>query len=147
MFEGQFTSDNWHRGVASTALRNAIRARRWGMRVTVYTGGSSGEYVLTYNLASTNLQDNNNWLKVVDINTPWGTGAVTTPSYYRGFYDASGNTYPATGGSGGGGAILAGDQFRLSVGGTLNGVTWVENTMLLANIDAPGQVDANWRIY
>ncbi|HMG94349.1 MAG TPA: hypothetical protein VK589_30020 [Chryseolinea sp.] len=74
MFEGQFNSDNWHRSARSVAERNAIRTRRWGMRVTVYLTGSSGDYVLSYNLASTNLQDNNNWLKVADIGETWGGG-------------------------------------------------------------------------
>lgn len=42
------------------------------MRVTVYQGASAGDYVLTYNLASTSLQDNNNWLLVANIGQVWG---------------------------------------------------------------------------
>lgn len=72
MFDGIFTSDVWHRDVKSIAQRNAIRRRRWGMRTTVYLGIDAGDYVLTYNKASTNLQDNNNWLLVSLIGQVWG---------------------------------------------------------------------------
>ena len=46
------------------------------MRVTVYDDGvSSGDYVLSYGLASTNRQDNNNWLLVAAIGASWGGAA------------------------------------------------------------------------
>lgn len=75
-----FDKDIWHREAGTVAQRNAVNPRRWGQRVTVYNdGANSGEYVLTYNLSSPNKNDNNNWLKVADINAPWGGGAVNTP--------------------------------------------------------------------
>lgn len=76
-FQSTFTSDNWHRDARSIAQRNGIRTRRWGMRVTVYLGGSAGDYVLSYGLASTNIQDNNNWLLVANIGATWGGGLTT----------------------------------------------------------------------
>lgn len=77
-FQSQFTKDNWHRGVATIAIRNGIRSRRWGMRVTVYadpTPANNGEWVLSYNEADTNIQNNSNFLKVADIGAQWGGGS------------------------------------------------------------------------
>lgn len=73
-FGRAFHVDNWHHGVASIARRNGIKTRRWGMRVTVYTGANSGDYVLSYGLSSEDIQDNDNWLKVADIGETWGGG-------------------------------------------------------------------------
>jgi hypothetical protein len=70
-----------------------------------------------------------------------------TSSPFRGAYDASGNTYPASGGSGVAGAIMAGDEWRFSVAGTLDGGLWPVKTIAKALIDTPGQTDANWRLY
>lgn len=80
-FDSAFNKDNWHRQASSIAIRNAIRTRRWGMRVTVYTGGSAGDYVLSYGLVNTNIQSNSNWLKVADIGETWGGGGggASTP--------------------------------------------------------------------
>jgi hypothetical protein len=68
-------------------------------------------------------------------------------SIFRGAYDASGNTYPASGGSGTAGAIRAGDEWYFSVGGTLDGGLWPIKTIAKALVDTPGQTDANWRLY
>jgi hypothetical protein len=75
-FDKTFSSDNWHRDAPSIARRNGIRSRRWGMRVTVFQGPSSGDYVLSYGLSNTNIQDNSNWLKVSDIGDVWGDAAA-----------------------------------------------------------------------
>lgn len=82
MYNKQFNADNWHRDAKSIAIRNSIRERRWGMRVTVFTNPIDptliGDYVLEYNQASTSLQDNANWLKVADIGATWGGGGGVT---------------------------------------------------------------------
>lgn len=65
----------------------------------------------------------------------------------RGEYDASGNTYPASGGSGTAGAILRGDAWTATDdGGTLNGIDIEENDLIVAKVDSPGQTAANWNI-
>jgi hypothetical protein len=64
----------------------------------------------------------------------------------RGNYDASGNTYPASGGSGTAGAILKGDIWTVSVTGTLNGKTVEVGDTVRALVDAPAQTDANWAV-
>lgn len=65
---------------------------------------------------------------------------------YRGAYDASGNTYPSSGGSGAAGAILKGDVWNISVAGTLGGVAVGAGDILLALIDTPGTTAANWSV-
>lgn len=65
----------------------------------------------------------------------------------RGNYNASGNAYPSSGGSGTGGAILKGDIWTISVAGTLPTAQVVEpGDTVRALIDTPGQTQANWAI-
>lgn len=61
-----------------------------------------------------------------------------------GGHDASGNTYPATGGSGTGGAIKAGNLWFVSVPGTIGGKPVVVGDALFAVEDNPGQTSAKW---
>ena len=64
----------------------------------------------------------------------------------RGNYNASGNTFPATGGSGTAGAILKGDIWFISVIGTLGGVAVGVGQSVRALVDTPGQTASNWSI-
>lgn len=64
----------------------------------------------------------------------------------RGNYDASSNTFPTTGGSGGAGAILKGNIFFVSVSGTLGGTPVDVGYSFRALVDSPGQTAANWGI-
>lgn len=64
----------------------------------------------------------------------------------RGNYNASGNTFPASGGSGTAGAVLKGDLWTVSVAGTLGGVAVTPGDLVRALVDAPGQTAANWAI-
>ncbi len=64
----------------------------------------------------------------------------------RGNYNASGNTFPASGGSGASGAILKGDLWVISVAGTLGGHAVTAGDLLRALVDSPGSTDANWVI-
>jgi len=65
----------------------------------------------------------------------------------RGNFDASVNAYPSSGGSGTAGAILKGDIWTISVGGTLPTaqVVGVGDTVR-ALIDTPGNTQGNWAI-
>jgi hypothetical protein len=75
------------------------------------------------------------------------TVAAITGAKWRGAYDASGNTFPAAGtGSGTAGAIVAGDEYYLSVAGTLDGGLWPIGTLVKALVDTPGQTTTNWRL-
>lgn len=65
----------------------------------------------------------------------------------RGNYDASVNAYPSSGGSGAAGAILKGDIWIVSVGGTLPTAQAVGvGDTVRALIDTPGNTQANWAI-
>lgn len=63
----------------------------------------------------------------------------------RGVWDASGGSYPATGGSGTAGAIMKGNVWTISVAGTLGGVNVVEvGDVIRSLVDTPGQTNSNW---
>lgn len=64
----------------------------------------------------------------------------------RGNYDASVNTFPASGGSGASGAVAKGDIWRISVAGTLGTENVQVGDTVRALQDAPGQTAANWAI-
>lgn len=64
----------------------------------------------------------------------------------RGGYDASVNTFPATGGSGDAGAILKGDIWTVTVAGTLGGTAVNSGDTIRALTDTPGQTSTNWSI-
>lgn len=62
----------------------------------------------------------------------------------RGNFDASGNAFPSSGGSGSAGAILKGDIWTVSVAGTLGGVAVAAGDTVRALVDTPGQTASNW---
>jgi len=74
----------------------------------------------------------------------YADGLVAGLLDYRGGYDASGNTYPTTGGSGTAGAVLKGDMWVISVVGTLGGTAVQVGDSIIANTDTPGQTAGNW---
>jgi hypothetical protein len=63
----------------------------------------------------------------------------------RGNYNASGNVFPSSGGSGPAGAIMKGDLWTISVGGTLGTLPPLgPGDVIRALTDSPGQTSANW---
>lgn len=64
----------------------------------------------------------------------------------RGNFDASGNAFPSSGGSGTAGAILKGDLWTVSVAGTLGGHPVTAGDLVRALVDTPGSTSANWAI-
>jgi hypothetical protein len=64
----------------------------------------------------------------------------------RGNYNASVNTFPASGGSGTSGAVLKGDIWTVSVAGTLGGNAVGAGDTVRALVDTPGQTSGNWAI-
>jgi hypothetical protein len=64
----------------------------------------------------------------------------------RGNYDASVNTFPASGGSGTAGAILKWDSWFINVAGTLGGAPVVSGDNLRALVDTPWQTASNWSV-
>jgi hypothetical protein len=63
-----------------------------------------------------------------------------------GNWDASGGTYPTTGGTGTSGAIKKGNLFFVSVAGTIGGIAVNIGDSIRALVDTPGQTAANWDI-
>jgi len=88
--------------------------------------------------------------------SPVGSSDLATKGYVdalvvgllddRGNYDASGNVFPSSGGSGTAGAILKGDLWTISVAGTLGGHPVTAGDVVRALVDTPGQTDGNWAI-
>ena len=109
------------------------------------------DYEAKYNHASTGLFKTNssNDIGSDDLRAfVEDTADSMSLNHFRGAYDASGNTYPASGGSGTSGVIHAGDHWYMSViDSGLAGGPWVVGTILLALIDTPGQTAGNWRIF
>lgn len=64
----------------------------------------------------------------------------------RGAWDASVNVFPATGGSGVGGAIRKGDMWYVSVAGTLGTKSVNVGDSFRALVNAPSQVAADWSV-
>jgi hypothetical protein len=64
----------------------------------------------------------------------------------RGNYDASGNVFPSSGGSGISGAILKGNLWTISVPGTLGGNAVTVGDVVRALTDSPGQINSNWAV-
>lgn len=64
----------------------------------------------------------------------------------RGNYDASGNLFPSSGGSGVYGEVLKGDIWTISVAGTLGGAAVNIGDTVRALVDAPDQVSSNWAL-
>jgi len=60
-------------------------------------------------------------------------------------WDASGNTFPIVG-SGDAGAVQKGDAYIITVPGTLGGQPVLAGDLIIATVDAPGQVLGNWAI-
>jgi hypothetical protein len=62
-----------------------------------------------------------------------------------GGYDASGDGYPTTGGSGTSGAIMRGNTFEVTTASTTDGLFPLGST-LRALTDSPGQTSTNWKV-
>lgn len=72
--------------------------------------------------------------------------AVTGLLDDRGSYNASGNAWPSSGGSGAAGAIMKGDLWYISVAGTLGGTAVKIGDSIRALVDGPGTTASNWDI-
>ena len=95
--------------------------------------------------------------KATDLTSPDNTKYPTTQAVanalvtaiagllnYRGAYDASGNAFPSSGGSGVAGAILKADFWICSVAGTLGGSAVTAGDLIIAKVNTPGTTAGNW---
>lgn len=65
---------------------------------------------------------------------------------FRGGWDASGGTYPTTGGTGIAGAVENGNWWYITVAGTLSGTAVQIGDSITALVNVPGQTGSNWLI-
>ena len=164
-FTGNLTGDVTSTGMATTLSAATVV----GKLLAGYVLGSDSTALASTDsiiLAFAKLQVQSN-LKA-PINNPTFTGTVTlaadptlalqaaTKQYVdaavvgllddRGTYNASVNTFPASGGSGSAGAVLKGDIWYIGTAGTLGGIPVPIGASVRALVDAPGQTAANWGI-
>jgi len=78
--------------------------------------------------------------------TVQNSGGGSIESQYRGAFIASDDTFPSTGGSGSGGSIMDGDEWRTTVSANYGGLSFPASTILKAIGNTPGQVIGNWRL-
>lgn len=164
--ELKFESNN---GYATSEIVNSQVYLRWfNANYNNQLGLTDGAtYLSYYNIATNKLgllsfNDANALLQhttLIDLNAPSvkkNGYEIATQSYVdgmvagllddRGSYDASGNTFPSTNGSGVAGAIMKGDIWYISVAGTLGGVAVTSGDSVRALVNSPGQTASNWSI-
>jgi len=78
-------------------------------------------------------------------------GGAGGAEHFRGNYDASGDAYPSSGGSGTAGAISAGDEWLVTVGTTAGlpggiAIGSGDKTILKAIVNSPGNTLSDWKI-
>src|SRR3990167_8429949 len=100
----------------------------------------------TANKATDFLTVNNTKYPTVQAVVNYVTALVAGLWDDRGNFDASGNVFPSSGGSGTAGAILKGDIWTVSVIGTLGGSAVGLGDTVRALTDTPGQTASNWAI-
>lgn len=147
----------------STAQAAAIAAKADISTLTSHTGNTSNPHSVTKSQVGLSNVDNTS-----DVNKPVSTAqaAATTAAINaevvnrnnaiaaataglvddRGPYDASTDLFPATGGSGTAGAVLKGDQWQISVTGTLGSGDVNPGDIIRALTDGPGQTEAFWYV-
>ena len=69
---------------------------------------------------------------------------ISGADHARGSFDASGDAYPSTGGSGTSGAIKKGDYWFISVAGNPGDKKLTVGDVLIAEVDSPSTTDSNW---
>jgi hypothetical protein len=141
----------------NTALTGADFATGGGTITGTSTGTNTGDQTSIVGITGTKAQfdtacTDGNFAYQTDLTTTLATAAAYADSLVvgllddRGNYDASVNTFPASGGSGSAGAVLKGDIWTVSVAGTLGGTAVTAGDLVRALIDAPGQTAGNWAV-
>lgn len=64
-----------------------------------------------------------------------------------GNWNASGDVFPETGGTGSEGAVEKGNEWDITVAGTLDGDFVPAGATIRAKVNTPGQDGSNWRIF
>lgn len=117
-----------------------------GLDADLLDGQSSAAYEQVTNKATDFGTVNDTKYPTVEAVAEYVASAVSGLLDDRGNYDASVNTFPASGGSGTAGAVLKGDLWTISVAGTLGGSAVEIGDIVRALVDTPGQTASNWAI-
>lgn len=136
-------TSQWH---DEANLGEIHRPHNWEYATEAARLAATGFVALDQNKLALQLDDHSLWI-LTDYST--GSWRKVTSSVFsnRGNYDASSNLFPATGGSGGSGAILADDIWYISVPGTIGGTPVVLGDAIRALVDAPAQAANKWQIF
>lgn len=119
-------------------------AHNWEYASAASRMAASGFVALDIHKLALQTDDMSMW---VLLSTTPSWRRISSPIYNnRGSYNASTNLFPATGGSGVAGAIMADDLWYISVAGTLGGTPVVAGDAVAAVSDAPLQNAAKWLI-
>jgi len=126
----------------SLPTQNAVKSY-----VTNHAPNLSG-YQVTSNLSNdgTMAANSSTLYPTQQATRTYAAGLVVGLLNDRGSYDASGNVFPSTGGSGTAGAIQKGDLWYIKVAGTLGGTSVVVGSSVRALTNSPGQTSTNWDI-
>lgn len=117
-----------------------------GLDADLLDGQSSAAYEQVTNKATDFSTVNDTKYPTVEAVAEYVASAVSGLYDDRGNYDASVNTFPASGGSGTAGAVLKGDIWTVSVAGALGGSAVEIGDLVRALADTPGQTASNWAI-
>lgn len=131
MFNSPQNPDFTHTDAATIVLRNLYPAplRKWGMEITVYndpTPGNNITWKLSYNEASTDIADNNNWI-------PAATGSGGSTSLLSEAFETDGvqDTFTLT--------DATGTPYLVEVNGNLQrpGIDYTVAANVVTFVDAP----------
>ena len=125
---------------AAVAMSGDVTISNTGVTTIKSNVALAGDPTTTTQLSS----DNSTKIATTAAARAIAVSIVSGADHARGFYDASTNLFPATGGSGTAGAILFADYWTVSVAGTLGGEPVAIGTVLTALVNTPGQTASNW---
>lgn len=136
---------------AHLAPSSAAAAAAWGTITGTLSAQTDLQTALdakeaTANKATSFTTVNDTLFPTVEAVTEYVATAISGLYDDRGNFDASVNTFPASGGSGTAGAVLKGDIWTVSVAGTLGGNAVQIGDLVRALQDTPGQTSSNWAV-
>jgi len=146
-FTGTFSEpNNYIVGATSSADGNLVLFDGTTGKVAKESSTPITTVELKTNKATNFSVSNDTLYPTVKAAKDYADGLVAGLVDFRGSWDASGNLYPNSGGSGVAGAVLKGDAWIISAAGAPGGTSLNIGDLALANIDTPGQTVANWSV-
>lgn len=132
-----------------TDSNSAVNVRSLNQRITDFNTGNSIALGLkedSINKASSFNTVNNILYPTIQAVKAYVDALLVSVLKDCGSWDASGNVFPSTGGTGAGGAIIKGNFWYVNTAGTLGGQAVTKGDSFRALVDNPGQTATNWDI-